>query len=232
MPVFSYSDKQVSFSVPDGYTELTAANIKNHEEELNLLGYSEDSFKKYLEKNNILFIAINDDNTSQITLREYGDGLSFEISDLDDYSDSDIDILAKSLVPKNSLYYKVSVNGTKYMQIISKNTDSGGAFCSVNYLTVKNGTFYSLLFNYSESSLSKENLDNSFNAINALLIKADSPSGNWSFTDILLFIGAMILLFLLIAVIITIIWFFIVDIIKKRKERAGGGVIKVKRRKF
>lgn len=231
--VFAYSgDNGVSFTVPEGFTELTEKNIKKNEDALKLIGHSAASFKKYLSDGNILMYAITSDNKSQIALRRYETDFSAELNDLSDCKDEDVRLLAESIAPKTAKHYLVTVGGIKYIQIISGGTDSGGDFSSAEYVTVKNGALISCTFSYSEKGLSKENLDKSFNEMKNLTIKQMTKKGGWTAGEYVLFIGGLLFLCVIIAILSMLLYSFYKDFKKAQKEKEEGTDIKIKRRKF
>ena len=229
---FSNKDLNLSFTTPNGYTELNQKNAKKNPELLELLGHSKESFAKYLEDNDICYFALTPKNKEQIIIKTFETDFSKELKDLSAGDEND-ETLVKAIVPKDaSAYSVVTLQGTKYFQIIFKNTDSGGAFTAVQYLTVRNKKFYSICFNFSEKNLSRETLNNSFNMAKSLKIKNTLAAAVWSAQDILILMLIVLGIIGITVIIGLIIYSFVKDIMQKKKQIETGGDIKIERRRF
>lgn len=230
---YSNGELGVSFEQPEGYMELNAENISKHEGYLSLLNHSEESFKKYLTDNNIEFFALTNDNKKQIILRCYETEFSKQLVDMSAVADEDVETIAKAVLPEGSSgYSRATVNGIKYIQVITSGEDSGGGFSAVQYITIRNGLFFSMVYNYSESTLQKSSLDASFQSMTKFNIENFKAASVWSLQDIFTLIMVIVFMIIVAAVIIIILYSFVKDIIAKRRESQGGGEVKVKRRKF
>lgn len=233
--VFAYTNKDAhfEFSTPNGFTEVDLVNIDDEDdaELLELLGHNEQSFKKYVENNNIKYFSLTDDNLKQITIRTYETDFTKALKDMSLVTKEDIEKIADLFLPKAAPYANVRIDNTKYLQTISSGKDSGGIFATVTYVTVKNGLLYTVVFNYPTKNISQALLDESFNTMMGFKIKGQSLNKSWNFMDVLTTIIitlALIAFFILICVVIISL---VKDIIKKYKEEKLGE-FKVKRRKF
>lgn len=223
----------LSFKTPENYVELNLKNIKDNAELLSVLGHSEDSLKKYLSTNNIIYFSLTNDNKRQILIRSNETDFSKTLNDLNFATASELDTISQLFFDDTKNCFNVLINGNKFLQTINKDKDSGGNFVAVTYITIKNGILYTINFNYSGTEFENLNqyLDDSFNLCENLKIKANNPVHIWSANDIITFILIIVFILAILAIIIVLITSFIKDIRRKKKEDELGE-IKLRRRKF
>lgn len=221
---------ELSITVPEDYTVLEENTITENVDLIESLGYSVESFKKYLksEENPIetLFLAIKSDKESQISLKTWSTEFSQEINDFSNIGDSSLlEDTADKLVstktetnsPKKISNKIVSANGMKLVEVRSESTDSGGNFCSVQYFTVRSGKFYSLTSTFT-GKINNQKVQSAWDTLVTLHIGNQNESGNWNlekiFITLLLCVGIIVSVILAILIIISIIK----DIKKRRAD--------------
>ena len=230
---FEDNDTHFKFTTPEGFTELSPANIKKSENQmfLTLLGHSKESFTNYFNNNNVKYFALTGDNTSQIMVRVTSTDFTEALNNMSSVDDAKLKDIAKVFLPENAPYAKVQTNGTVYLQTVSSNSDSGGSFSSVTYVTVKNGMLYTIVFSYSNTSDIQSVLDKSYGNMINFTIKDQNATSVWSFENVLSVVligfGAIAVTVFIVIIVIS----FIKDIRRKAKEDASGE-FKIKRRKF
>ena len=214
-------EHSLTFSLPNNYVLLNADTAKDNEDLIESLGYSVSSFKNYLkpaDKNSpqTLFLGVMPNTKSQILVKSWSTEFSKKINDFSYLNDSSLFKTAKELITTNDASFKiVSANGMKFVEIRTNAKDSGGDFCSVQYITVRNGKFYSLNFTFS-GSINDQNVQSAWDALITLKIKSSLDKSVWD-------AGSITILVLLFAVIIIgiivagIIVYSIITDIKKRR---------------
>lgn len=233
--VFAFESKEANFTftTPEGYTELSPENIKSKDNEmfLTLLSHSKESFVKYFNDNNVKYFSLKGDNSAQIMVRVAATNFTEALNNMSAVDEAKLKDVARLFLPDNAPYAKVKTNGTVYLQTVSSNSDSGGDFSSVTYVTIKNGMLYTIVFSYPKTENLQPILNESFNNMANFTIEDKNASAVWSFENILLvllmFGGAAVVTAFIILIIIS----FAKDIKRKHKEDSLGE-FKIKRRKF
>ena len=218
----------VSFTTPKGFFELTASNSHSNKDLLEKIGYSEKAFDNYLQKNGIIYFALNDDNTKQIIIMCRQTTFSQNLNNLSDLGEDGINTLAGEVLPKDYKDYEIlRVGDTVYIQLATTSSDSGGNFYTFQYFTVKNGYLYSACFNYGGSyDQSAAELTEEY--IKSLKIDSATASGGG---------GENIFFIILVIIIIAAAAFLIIRLAFSltkdlRKVKKDGDEVKIHRRKY
>ncbi len=135
----------VSVKYPDGYTVITADNAESNEEYIEKLGYGVASFKKYLEKKYIVSFAGNKDNSSQFRLISRKTEFTAQLGDISGATDSELKTVASELLP-NGYDYIYRIGNLVFFEIDTVVKSEEGGYNSIQFITVKNGSYYSLVF--------------------------------------------------------------------------------------
>lgn len=229
------SEHLLTLTLPDGYILLNSETAKDNQALIESLGYSVSSFKNYLDSTNdgqpnTLFIGLNPSTRAQITAKSWFTDFSQKVGSFAFLDNEALSLTAKELVTVKGASYKiVSANGMKLIEIRSTTKDSGGEFCSVQYITVCNNNFYSLNFTFS-GAISDDKVSTAWNTLETFKIKDTLASSAWDFGSVLI----MVLIFL--AIIGTLIFAVIIVIsivkdIKKRKTDPDESFDFIERRK-
>ncbi len=120
----------------------------------------EDSLKEKVKKQNIMFLAVNSDNTKQIQLTVNETQFANTVGNLSNLSDSSI----KSLLPDITGIENIKGNivikdGQKYVKINLKTDDDG--YILTQYFTVENKKLFTLSF-YTDQDTDTDYIETAF----------------------------------------------------------------------
>ena len=146
-----------SITVPKTFDGIYKEEINNSfAEKFNM---TKAELEDYFSKNNIAFLAVGNENKSQIRVSVFEDDFSKHTENLSVYSDKDVKRLGKQLVDDTSLSYDIySDNSKKYIVITENSKDSGGQYTATQFITVANGKIYNISFVNSGNEFDKSNL--------------------------------------------------------------------------
>ena len=222
-------EHSLTFEMPAGFTALDSSNAAKNEEAVENFGYTGYSFNSYLGQNNILLFASNTDGT-QICRKCWETDFSKEIADLGVLSEDTLASVASQIITLKGATYKISkVNGMRVFEVRKTDTDSGGNFFSVQYVTIRNGKIYSLNFAFSGNE-SEANRDFAWETVKGLKITNKSSSSPWDVASVF----EMVLIWVIIiaaAVTVVVIFISFIGDYKKRKAEAEAGTEIIFRRK-
>lgn len=215
----------LTLTLPDGYVLLNSDTAEDNKDIIESLGYTVSSFENYLKASGensatTLFLGIEPQTKAQISVKNWSTDFSKKITDLSLLSGDALTKTAKELVKVEGASYKtVSVNGMALIEIRANGKDSGGDFCSVQYLTVRNGQFYSVTATF-EGSIDDAKVDIAWKTVSSLEIENANSETVWDAETILIMIllGAVILAGAVAVVII--LYSFIKDIKNRRSDAA------------
>ena len=142
------SEYNLSVDIDGEYSVLTKDDISRNEELVSSLGHSITSMQQYFEDNSLILFAVNADNTRQMQVICKETEFSKRLGDMSYLSDKDALSFVNRFVTVKTVsdLTLLTVGNTKYYEIVSSGTDSGGAFCSVQYVTVRGGKLYTFSF--------------------------------------------------------------------------------------
>lgn len=215
------SANRLSVTLPDNYVLLNTDTAEDNVELIESLGYSLSSFKSYLKPTEngavqTLFLGVEPSTKAQISAKSWSTDFSKKIGDFSLLEQEALSKTAKELVTaKGASYKSVSANGMVLLEIRLNGKDSGGKFCSIQYITVCNGNFYSLNFTFA-GSVNEQRVELAWNTLSTFKIKSDLNKSAWDAGSIFI----IVLLSLAIigaAVLAVVIVFSIVKDIKKRR---------------
>lgn len=228
-------DHKLSLTLPDGYLLLDSETAEDNLELIEGLGYSLSSFLNYLKPTNEntpqpLFLGVEPNTKAQISVKYWSTDFSKKIEDFSLLDDEALSKTAKELIQtKGSTYKTVSANGMKLIEVRSNTKDSGGNFCSVQYVTVCNKGFYSLNFTFA-GNLSDEKVQSAWDTLTTFKIETDINKGVWDVGSILIIVllGAGVIAAVVLAVVIII---SIIKDIKNRRTDAAENSEYIERRR-
>ena len=129
---------------------------------------------------------------------------------------------------KDATYKMAEVNGIKLIEVRSTDKDSGGEFCSIQYLTVRNGVLYTIGYTFN-GAVNDAKVNTAWESIKTLTIKDTTTSSAFD-------LGTILLMFLLSAVVIAgvvvvglIVYTFVRDI-KNKKLAPNDETIYIRRK--
>lgn len=233
----SLSDPKVRLEIPDGYTVLLPDNLKENGEFLDKLGHTAKSFKNYMEERNMLLVAATDDNTRQIQLKTWETNFSREIGDLSSLDSQELDRAADTLLAQEAdesllSWGRVTRGGVAYLKSTAKVTEQQADFCYIQYVTVRDGRYFALVYYNFGGELTQEQEAEADALLSSLVLPEKEKSflagGNYIVQMVI--VGALILAAAVIAVLLVVS--FVRDIRYRQREDAQTVHIKIKRRKF
>ena len=225
----------LTLTLPNDYVLLNSETAEDNKDLIEALGYSLSSFKNYLKPTNkstpeTLFLGVTSDTKSQISVKSWDTEFSKKIGDFSYLNDSSLFKTAKELITAKGASFKiVTANGMKLVEVRTNTKDSGGEYCAVQYITIRNGSFYSLNFTFS-GNINDQKVQLAWNTLISLKIKSNAEKSVWDAGSILIMVllGAVVIVALVVAVII--IYSIIIDI-KKRRDNLDEDSDYIERRK-
>ena len=223
-------EENLTISLPGSYTMLNADNAKKNKEIIEDFGYSVTSFKSYLKSNNIILFASDKESKAQVSVKKWESDFSKDVQDLAYLSDKSLESVVKELIKDESLAHKtVTINGMKMFEIQKNDKDSGGDFCSAQYVTIRNGNFYSVTVMYP-GKMDDEKASAARKILLGLNIKNKTGSSGIDFSSIIEIVLIWVLIVVAVVAIGIIIFSFYKDIKKKNADDMENKSV-IKRRK-
>ena len=116
-----------------------------------ILGMSEAELNGYVSQNNIVYLAVNEDNTKQIRLTVAATAFSESTGNLSLLSDSEIKELIPDITGDSAIKGEITENDSqKFVVSRVSSKDSGGGYTLERYFTVAGDNEYILSFYTSE----------------------------------------------------------------------------------
>lgn len=213
------SEYDLSVILPEGSVPLTESVASKESELIESFGYTVTSFKNYLKTNQIILFASAPDGT-QISVKRWESDFSADAEDMSYLSDTALTSVAKQLVTLSGATYKtVLVNSMKLIEIRSNGKDSGGDFSSVQYITIRNGAFYSVNIAFS-GKLDDTKVQSAWDIICGLKIKDNISKSPWTFSAVFEMVLICVLIIAAIVAAVLVILSFVKDIRSKRANTA------------
>ncbi len=217
---FTNSQAGIDFSVPSAYTCITPDTVKQNTSVVEMLGHSTDSLKAFMAENDLLLLAVMPQNAAQLQLRVSQTEFSKDIISLDGLGTTELTRIGEKLAEDFTLQ---TVNGIPYFCTVQ----SGTGYGTVQYITVKNGAVYRLV--YYGTSMAEAKV-----AVESLHIK-DTKSADLPGKGMTIFLSITIIAVILLALVA--IFLLCLSFYKDLKERYGEKndvreYIRIKRRKF
>lgn len=201
------SNNDFEIKVNDGYSYC----YKNTDmsEVAERLDMSEDALKDFFGENNVVFLAVNKDKTSQIRITERKTAFSRATGDIKNLDKSGLKTLAKEISKDNKSGYSVcEADARRYIKISETLKDSGGVYTATQFITVADGKLINLTF-YNNGEYMPSESYKTFNSfkINDQMAPSKKP---------------VIYIFLIafaIAAFVAVIIVMILGIIKDKKKK-------------
>ena len=116
-----------------------------------ILGMSETALNEYTQQNNIVYLAVNEDNTKQIRLTVAATAFSESTGNLSLLSDSEIKELIPDITGDSAIKGEITENDSqKFVVSRVSSEDSGGGYTLARYFTVAGDNEYILSFYTSD----------------------------------------------------------------------------------
>ena len=127
-----------------------------------ILGMSEAELNGYVSQNNIVYLAVNEDNTKQIRLTVAATAFSESTGNLSLLSDSEIKELIPDITGDSAVKGKIiESDGQKFVLSRVSSEDSGGGYTLARYFTVAGDNEYILSF-YTSQDVSEDYIKSVF----------------------------------------------------------------------
>ena len=224
----------INFSLPDDFIVLTEDNIKVNENAIKSLGFTQSTFKNYIDTNNIVLFASLADKSCQITVNVIKTDFTKKTENLEYLDDEYIVRLLPKLVSEEVASSEINViNGSKFIRIQKSGLDNAGEFSSLQYITVKNQRLYTVTISFSQSIFSNDNMDYAESIMRNFTIHPEKKSITiQNVQNITVYIVLILIIIFLGGVCIYFIYTIVNDIISNRNTSDVAPYVKIKRRRF
>ena len=132
-----------------------------------ILGMSETELDGYVSQNNIVYLAVNEDNTKQIRLTVAATAFSESTGNLSLLSDSEIKELIPDITGDSAIKGEITENDSqKFVVSRVSSKDSGGGYTLERYFTVAGDNEYILSF-YTSQGVSEDYIKSVFESLDS-----------------------------------------------------------------
>ena len=178
-----------------------------------ILGMSEAELDGYVSQNNIVYLAVNEDNTKQIRLTVAATAFSESTGNLSLLSDSEIEELIPDITGDSAIKGEITENDSqKFVLSRVSSEDSGGGYTLARYLKVAGDNEYILSF-YTSQGVSEDYIESVFESLDSDDFYTEKDKSPYSY----IVIGVLVLL---CAGALFIIYTIIRDLTVKRRHGA------------
>ncbi len=127
-----------------------------------IIGMEKDGILDFCIENNIIYIAVNKDNSKQIRVTEKETDFSKSIVNINGLSEENINELLPDIIGIEGVKGEVlNKNGQKFIKTELSSSDSGGEYILTEYITVANKKVYVLSF-YTASKTATDYIEKTF----------------------------------------------------------------------
>lgn len=154
---------KISIDAGDEFTVYGEDSGKAEE----ILGMSETELDGYVSQNNIVYLAVNEDNTKQIRLTVAATAFSESTGNLSLLSDSEIEELIPDITGDSSVKGEITESGDqKFVLSRISSEDSGGGYTLARYFTVAGDNEYILSF-YTSDGVPEDYIESVFESLDS-----------------------------------------------------------------
>lgn len=216
-------DVNMTLNLGDEYFVITEDSVSGNQEIIENLGYTKSSFKELFTKGSLVAFVLHSGTKTQIQIRVYNTPFTEKLEDLSLLNSENLTAVAKEISPA---YQKaVNVGDTVFLQSISKTEDETGKYSVSQYVTVKNGSLYTVSFYSNAPSETFEN-----QTLSLIPIKTVKKKVGLTETVLLIIMSVVIIAFLFAAGFLV---FSIASQLKRnREDNDVREFVKIKRRRF
>lgn len=213
------SEHNFSLTLPEGTVLLDQNTASKQKELVESFGYTVSSFKNYLTMNQIILFAADPQSGLQISVKMWESDFAMDTVDLSYLSEEALNSVARKIVTvKGAVYKTVSVGSLRWIEIRTGGKDSGGDFSSVQYVTIRNGAFYSVNVAFS-GKLNDAKVETAWELICSTAIKSKAPATAWDISSVFEMVLIWALILLAVVAIIIVIVSFVKDIRYRHTDR-------------
>lgn len=224
----------IDFDLPDEFIVLTEENIKENSDAIKSLGFTNETFKNYINSNHIALFASLNDKSCQITINVNKTKFTENTDSLNYFDDEYIGrILPELLGNKVATNEIKTFNDTKYVVVENKSTDSVGDFSYIQYVTVKNQRLYTITVSFSNANITNENREYTEALIKKLVISVPNEKITMkSVQNVTVYIVLILVIIFLVLVVAYFAYTIVKDILEKKNTSDVAPYVKIKRRRF
>lgn len=224
----------IEFDLPDEFIVLTEENIKENSDAIKSLGFTNETFKNYINSNHIALFASLNDKSCQITINVNKTKFTENTDSLNYFDDEYIGrILPELLGNKVATNEIKTFNDTKYVVVENKSTDSVGDFSYIQYVTVKNQRLYTITVSFSNANITNENREYTEALIKKLVISVPNEKITMkSVQNVTVYIVLILVIIFLVLVVAYFAYTIVKDILEKKNTSDVAPYVKIKRRRF
>lgn len=225
----------VTLALPDDYRVVTADTLDDQADYLETLGHSVDSFRQYFRQDGLLFFAASPDRARQVELRCLQTEFAEQVGDLSLLDEATAARMADSLIAADTRagWKLIEQDGLRFYEISTATSDSGGRFCALQYVTVRNGLLYDLTCYSAGETLTEADRTAAASLLAGLSIP--KQSGSFSLFDAeSIFLTVLIWAAILAALAAAgfLLYTFYADLRRRKNENEVSEYVRIKRRKF
>ena len=184
-----------------------------------ILKVDKSELKKTVENSNILYLAVDQNNTKQIQLTYKETDFSHSISNLNNISDASINSLLPEITGmeniKGEFVYK---DGQKFVKINLRSKNGENEYILTQFLTVTDKKLYTLSF-YTATNVDTDYIETTFLLSNEKL--KINPNKNYSIIKTAIICATVIFSIAFLILLYTILRDFVMRIKEKQEENLG-----------
>ncbi len=164
------------------------------------LNMSTDELNAYFNQNGLIYLAVSDDNKSQIKLSVFTDNFSSAAGDISNLSDEVLSEFVNAVCEDGENNADIILNnGRKFICVKNVRKDSGGVYTVTHYITICNSkTFYFAGYNGGEDTSNE--IITAFKSFSLQEKAFDTP--DYTIPSTLIIIGVIVFL----ALAVLMIW--------------------------
>ncbi len=162
-----------NMDIPENFSLLTEDTLNKNQEYVESLGHTATSVKKYFADNNLILFASSNDNSMQIQVKCTETEFSKQLNELSLLSEDGARDIAEKLLPAEQAnnYTLLLLDDMLFFEVAGTQKDSGGDFCSLQYITIRGGKLYSIGFFENGKEFSSDFKKTINESLDSLIIK-------------------------------------------------------------
>jgi hypothetical protein len=206
--------------IGDDYTVLTADNLSENSEFLEGMGHTVQSMKKYFSDNELILFAADRADGRQIQVKCAETDFTKQLGDLSLLGNDQVQDIANSILPEDGKnnYTLVQLGDITAYELESRHSDNIGQFCSRQYITIREGRLYSIVFFENGEKLSGEFLSEIDTALASLAIQQSKKVTANDAENLTEVIMVWVLIGVAAVFAVAMLWSLARDAFARRKE--------------
>ena len=224
----------MKFDLPDEFIVLTEENIKENPDAVKSLGFTNDTFKTYINSNHIALFASLKDKSCQVTVNVNKTEFTENTDNLNYFDDEYIARILPQLIGGRVATNEIkTINDTKYVVVENKGSDSAGEFSFIQYITVKNQRLFTITVSFGNTNITNQNRDYVEALIRKLVISEEKEKITMKgVQNVTYYIVLILVIIFLVLAVGYFIYTIVRDILQKKNTSDVAPYVKIKRRRF